>query len=193
MAELQVAARGGKNVGFSCPGQLKWLWASSSQVWEDFLFLFYYFFLTCWNRIIRLTERGWIESKEKRTEDKVSTLTAVRFFTGEVIFTLNGLWSILVQHVMSPCRAVLHSKLLTAASCYLVDEKYFFEGGLLNRICGFHLVIDRNGYFVYFPSVVQIFCNKTKIKHSEMFKRMATCLCWRTSALFFFLIGTENV
>lgn len=94
------------------------------------VFLFYYiYFLTCWNRIIRLTERGWIESKEKRTEDKVSMLTAVRFFTGEVIFTLNGLWSILVQHVMSPHRAVLHSELLTAASCYLVDEKYFSKGG----------------------------------------------------------------
>lgn len=129
MAELQGAARRGKKVGFSCTGQLKWLWASSSQVWEGFFYFILLFFLACWNRIIRLTERGWTESKENRTEDKVSMLTAVGFFTGEVIFTLNGLWPILVQHVMSPRPAVLHSELLTAASCYLVDEKYFSKGG----------------------------------------------------------------
>lgn len=42
--------------------------------------------------------------------------------------------------------------------------------GLLNRICVFHLVIERNGYFVYFCFVVQTFCNKNKMKHNELFK-----------------------
>lgn len=53
-----------------------------------------------------MTERGWLEAKEKRQEDKVSMLCAVQLFTGEVIFTLNGLWFVLVHDVMSSCGAV---------------------------------------------------------------------------------------
>lgn len=47
---------------------------------------------------------------------------------------------------------------------------FILKGGFLNRLCGFHLVIERNGYFVYFPFVVQTFCNKNTMKHTELYE-----------------------
>lgn len=41
------------------------------------------------------------------------------------------------------------------------EQNYCFSALSLGEI---------NGYFVYFSVVVQIFCNETKMKHSELFK-----------------------
>lgn len=71
----------------------------------------------------------------------------------------------------------------------VVIQRYYFERGLLNRICGFHLAIERNGYFVYFCFIVQTFCNKTRWNTNCLKNEHISC--WRTFS--FFLIGTENV
>lgn len=191
MAEFWVAARWGKCTIFFYPGRFTWLWTlslQSSAVPRERGF---------W--LVSTELAGWLSVaglKPKRIwqEDKVSMLTAVQLFTGEVIFTLNGLRSVLVHDVMSSCGAVCIVKNLTFSSPINIwwILKRYFKRGLLNRICGFHLVIERNGYFVYFffcctdyfvikPRWSTVNCSKND--HIS---------CWRTFALFF-LIGTENV
>lgn len=142
-----------------------------------------------------MSECGWLEAKENLTEDKVPMLTAVQLFTGgEGHFHA---WCSLFLYLMS-CHVILqgclHRKITgkrhSIPPYYLVVfQRYYFKGGFLNRICGFHLVIERNGYFVYFSFVVQTFCNKNHDETHWTVPRMTTSAGER----FIFLIGTENV
>lgn len=118
-------------------------------------------------------------------------LTAVQLFTGERGHFHALVCSCAWCHVI--CRAVCIGKLqVKDFQVPHVTWWFFGEGtlkGILNRICGFLLVVERNGYFVYFSFVVQAFCNK-KMKHNELFKEWPHLLL---NLFCFFLIGTENV
>lgn len=67
-------------------------------------------FLTRFYRISWMTERGWLEAKEKLTVDKVSMLTAVQLFTGEGSFSRSVI-SGLFLYMMSSSGAVRKVKL----------------------------------------------------------------------------------
>lgn len=98
---------------------------------------------------------GWLSVaglKPKRIWQRIKSPCWLLFsysLVREVIFTLS------VHDVMSSCRAVCIRKLQVKdiqfpRIIWWFCKAIILKRGLLNRICGFHLVIERNGYFVYF-------------------------------------------
>lgn len=123
-------------------------------------------------------------------------LTAAQSFTDERghFHARCALCSCAWCHVMSWCRAVCRGQLQVKDIQFPHIIWWFFiyfilKRGFLNRLCGFHLVIERNGYFVYFSFVVQTFCNKNTMKHTELYE-WAHLL---ENVFHFLLSGTENV